>query len=759
MTEARGPHSQSAAYEPAFAEDAPTELRERLLRIWGYKWLLLALIAIVMGPAWVMVEQMPKRYTARALLLIKPPQKNVIEIKDVVEGLDRRRDTLKSELAVLTSREIATKAVEKLDLFDSTAFPRRPPSKSLFSHINPLQYLPKDWSSDVVAFWRDAKASVIERQPTVVLSEEEKRERQRKATVSRFLSGVSVQNELGTRLIRISFTFHDPKFAAKAANALADVYVRNTLDVKYAGTKEAATWLSEQLEILRKKVEESEAAAEKIRQGEVLVQGRSAQLISQRISSLSTHQLDARSEVARLSARLAQIDKMKKSPDWEDQSSVLLGSDLIQSLRLEQYKLQRKAAELSTEYGEKHPTMINARVEIANVDARIRREIEKIIASIRAQLSAARTRVASIGANLRSLTNSVGDASQAERRLKSLEREAAANRSLYQTFLTRFKETSVQEEVQQPDARVISYAEVPGGPSYPPKRKILLQVFAAALGIGLVLIYLIEAIDKGFRTARQLEQQTGLKVLGFIPKVSLRRSRHRYPEDYIVDEPYSRYAESINLLYYNTLLSSADKAAHTVLFCSALPKEGKTATTISFARRAASVGDKVLVLDCDFRRPQASRQLGLRLYPGISEIMAGKATFEEAIQQDPFSEVKFLSSGRATNDPAGTLKSEWFQDFLEVLKQEFDLIILDSPPVLAVVEPQILARLATRTVVLVRWGKTPRQAAMSAIKQLQDYGADISGVALTQVNPSKQRYYGYGEYGYYTNAMKGYYSR
>jgi capsular exopolysaccharide synthesis family protein len=196
----------------------------------------------------------------------------------------------------------------------------------------------------------------------------------------------------------------------------------------------------------------------------------------------------------------------------------------------------------------------------------------------------------------------------------------------------------------------------------------------------------------------------------------------------------------------------------TVLVTSALPKEGKTSTAIALARRAAFLGDKVLLIDGDFRHPMATQKLKLKQHPGIGDVISGAVQLEEALQRDEASGLVFLSSGKTKDDPVAILGSERFRKFLDVLKETFDLIIFDSSPILAVAEPQILARMVDECLVLVRWGKTPRQAAIAGIKQLQDFGAQVAGLAMTQVDVTQQSYYGYGEYGYYTGKMKGYYS-
>lgn len=749
-------------YGPPAADDEP-ELRELLRRLWGYKWLIATVIVLVVGTTWLVVEQMVPRYTATSVLLIEPPERHITDIRNVVEGLDTHPQTIRSEVLVLQSRELVAEAAERLGLYETRRFTKARNRGSLFSHLNPLSYLPQEWKRTAGEFWRDAKASVLGggedgvETLTQALPTDPEAQR-RNAIVNRLLAGLSVSREEFTRVIRISFTFEDAKLAAEAANALADAYVQNTLDVKYAGTREAADWLNKQLEELRGRVAESEAAVERVRQGEALVQGRSAKLVSEQISALNRQLLDANAETERLRSRLRQIEELRNTPNWTEQSSTLLGSDMIQTLRLEKFKLERQEADLALELGDKHPKIINIRAEIADISRKLERELEKIIAAARSELEAAQAHENALKKNLEAMTNQVGDLNESEMRLRALEREAAANRSLYEAFLTRYKETSVQQDVQQPDARVISYAEMPTVPSYPPKDRYINTAIVLALGLALGLVFVLEKLDKGFRTSRQAERQTGLPVLGMVPQVKLGREGVKHPEDLIAKDSHTRFSESINILYSHLKWPRDGGPKKVVLVTSAMPKEGKTSVASSLARRAAYLGDRALLIDGDFRHPHATSQLGLRRSPGIADLLANGAKPDETLQRDEASGAYVLSCGNAKEDPVALIGSEAFRRMLESLKEAFDLIVVDSSPTLAVAEPQILARSADQTLVLVRWGKTPRQAGLTAIKQLQEVGARLVGLALTQVDLAQQSYYGYGEYGYYVGKMKGYYS-
>jgi capsular exopolysaccharide synthesis family protein len=760
-------HSPEGSYpDPERFESGP-EIREYLRRYWGYKWLIATIVVLGVGTTWLVVQQMTPLYTATATIMIEPPENKIIELDDVVKGLDTSTITLMTEVEVLKSRELAGKAAARLRFDDARPSNKSPQTTSFLSRLNPMNYLPVTWTEGIDEFWRDTKASVLGEsqenghaldmtadEPLIDELEDIRRNR----AINQILSGLRISPLESSKVVRISFTSANPKFSADAANAVSEAYVQNTLDVKYAGTRDAAEWLDNQLEHLRQRVEDSEAEMERIRQGEVLVRGRNSQVISQQITSINEQLLAARAHTARLRARVRQIEKLRNTPDESREGTNIIGSGLIQTLRVEIFRLEREEADLALELGDKHPRIVNIRAEIIDIKGNLENEINKYVETARSELAVAQAQEASLKQSLDSMTNQVGDVNQAELQLRAVEREADANRVLYGSFLTRSKEARAQEEIQQADARILSYAQVPGSPSYPPKDKYMKTSIVGSLAFAFGLVFLLEQLDKGFRTTRQVEQQTGLPVFGVVPSVKLAREAVKEPADLITAEGQSRYTESINIIYSHLKWPRDGTAPKTILVSSPLPKEGKTSTAIALARRASLLGDKVVLIDGDFRHPLATQKLQLKPYPGVGDVISGAVQLEEALQRDEASGLLFLSAGKIKDDPVAMLGSERFRRFLDLLRDNFDLIIFDSSPILAVTEPQILARMVDETIVLVRWGKTPRQAAISAIKQLQDFGATVAGLAMTRVDIKQQSYYGYGEYGYYTGQMKGYYS-
>lgn len=418
----------------------------------------------------------------------------------------------------------------------------------------------------------------------------------------------------------------------------------------------------------------------------------------------------------------------------------------------------RKAAELSTQYGEKHPRMINVRAEIRDLRSKIKTEAYKITDNLRSEVAVAHARERTLAGRLKQLEKKIAMLNENRVQLHALEREAEANRVLYQTFLARFKETQAQEDIQQTDARIISRADVPSRPSFPKKRLILALAFAGAIFLGVVFAFFIEQLDHGFRSMEQVERLAGVSPLGLVPALRGLRAYANAPEDYIVAKPESAFGESIRSLQIGVQLSNVDTPPKVVLVTSALPDEGKTVIALSLVRMKALAGEKAIIVESDLRRPSLYKKLQLPEEPGLVEYLADQAALAEIIHKDEATGADLLPAGRLTPNSSNLLNSERMKALLAELSERYDLVVLDSPPVLAVADARILARLADKTIFIVRWAETRREVAMMGLKQIAEAGGDIAGFVLSRVNVKKHARYGYGDSGYYYGRYTKYYT-
>jgi len=223
-----------------------------------------------------------------------------------------------------------------------------------------------------------------------------------------------------------------------------------------------------------------------------------------------------------------------------------------------------------------------------------------------------------------------------------------------------------------------------------------------------------------------------------------------------VAKPGSAYGEAIRTIRTAVFLAEADHPPRTLLVTSSVPGEGKTSTALAIASQTARSGQRCILLDCDLRQSSLSRQLGGNDRVGLGEYLAGKARLEEVIEVDLLSGAHFLTAGARTNNPIDLLGSPQMKRLLKGLASAYDLVVLDTPPVLAVSDALVLVRAVDATVFLVRWEKTRRQSAASGLKLALEAGANLVGVALTQVDARRHAQYDYGDSGYYYGYQKYY---
>jgi capsular exopolysaccharide synthesis family protein len=733
--EAIRPIPADAAGEGLAIGDLLGILKRRKTTIIGCTVLLTALAAAI-------VFQLTPRFTAEAIVMLDTRKSQVVDIQAVVSGLQSDAAVVRSEVEVLRSSSLAEKVVRKLDLTAYEEFnPTRP--RSLIQQVHPREWLPQPLL-DIVA-------------PAPAQEEEIGPAEQQQRIVDRVVGAVqrrlSIINDGRSYVLKIRFEAASAKLAAAVANAYAEMYLVEQLEAKYDATRRATGWLNERLSELKDKVGESERAVQLYKERHRLTEARGTTVTAQQLSELNSQLILAGSDRAQKEATLRQAQEAVKGGNIEAAVPVL-ASPLIQRLREQEAELLRKEGELSTRYKAAHPTMINLRGEIRDLRKKIAEEAGKLVQGLANELSAARAKESALRATLLELQRSNADLDRSQVQLRELEREADANRVLYENFLARFKQTSEQQDLQQADARLVAAAKRPGAPSFPKKMLLIEIAFGLSLVVAVVLAFLIERLDNGFRSAEHIEKAAGIAVLGMLPNV------RRRPLDAITEKPLSSYSEAIRSIRTSLRYSHVDKEARIVVVTSSLPQEGKTTFAASLGRSVALSGGKALLIDCDFRRPGVARLFGREKSKGLISYFSDGTSAAELIQTDEPTGLHFITASSGVPNPQDLLGSRHMETLLEGLRDKYDLIVLDAPPVLAVSDAVVLSHIADATVFLIRWERTPRQVALGALKLLHPKGVgNVAGAVLSRVNVSKHAAYGFGDAGYYYGHYNRYYHR
>ncbi len=725
------------------AEQPPVSLRDQLLKLKRRKWVIIGTIVVVTLLTLYLVGRMTPLFTATTTVMIQPRQQQTLTaVEAVVSGLPADLEAIQGEMAIIQSRGLAQKVIDRLELHRLPDF-------------NPEIAAMQDQPFDPIGALADAVGGAVHWVKSLFASGStgpvgDSDQSLRTQIVNNFLYGLQTQPQGRSRVIQISYTAADPELAARIANTLAELYIVEQLEAKYEATERATRWLNDRLAELRARTEVSERAVEEYRAKAGLLQGEeNTTLATQELSRINAELIIARSATSEAEARLRAAEGARGSTNAASLPMAVLQSPLIQNLQTQQITLTRELADLSETFGERHPQIINKRAELAELGTRIREEVNKIVGGLRNEVSIARQREEALRADLDQLKTAAGGRGEALVELRSLEEDAAANRLLLNTLLTRTNETTLQRDLLEADARIISPAPVPQVPSEPNKTLLVALALILSAGLGVVIALMLEHMDQGFRSTEQVGQVTGLPSLGMVPAISRRVRRGISPQDYFLRKPRSAFGEAMSSAVASLFLTSGERRPRTVMVTSALPNEGKSTVSINMARAVSHTGMRTLLIDADLRRPSLNKLMGRELQPGLVEYLQDKATFEEIVQRDPKSGVDFIAAGGHVANPLHFLAADKTRAFIQGLSKYYDFVVIDSSPVMVVSDPRLLSRYVDETVFVVRWARTRREHALHAMKQIIEAGGSIGGTLLTMVNTKRHADYSFADSGQY----------
>lgn len=708
------------------------------------KALIAGIIILITGIAFLRINAIVPLYVAEADVVVEGASNNVAPIEAVAQGITPDYFTNETEAEVISSRGMAEKVVARLDLDKSAVFNplMQPAQPSLLdtvkSRVKTWLGLPDDTPKpgEIVDPWEG-------------MSDSDRQAAQKEYYIDAYLGGLTAIPSQRARLITIQFVSTDPDIAAKAANMAADVYIGDQVASKGDATARASEWLNQRVVELRKRVIESEQKLEEFKRASGIVEIRGINTLQEQHGRLSGDLIEARTRRAEAQARYDQMRRLVSAEGGAESAAAVLDSPLVQRLREQEVVLSRKIAELKSQLRDSHPKLILAKEEFADLQKRLKSEVDKIVINLRNELQVARVREANLRRELTAIERQLDTQNDASVTLRALTSEVQANKQLYETVLARFKETRVvDEDIQEADAKIITRATVPFAPFYPRKNAMLMAALLISTVIAIAIALLLEFLDNGFSSVTQLEDVTGLPTITAIPRLG-RADRRLLPHQVALRKPNSPYGEAIRSLRTGLMLSGNDGDPKVVMVTSSVSSEGKTSTALSLAILAAKSGQRAVILDCDIRHPSLHGALDVDNDLGLSNYLSGHAELDDVLEIDENSGLNYIVAGMRAPHPADLLSSTKMRALLTSLSHSYDLVVLDTPPILAVSDSLVLARHVDKTVFLVRWEKTPRDTAIAGVKQVIEAGTDLAGLVLTQVDRKKQARYGHSDSSYY----------
>lgn len=717
---------------------AANPVAELMRTFWRQKYLLAGIVVLITGLSTFAAFQVQPLYTATARILVTPEAEGgartdqASAARSLMSGSLGDRAAIYSEIEVMQSDRLLAKVVERLGLSEDPEF--NPALQS--GVLAPLRDLaPVKWLIMSVSPLRQD------------ISDDDRHARERKRIVDTVRKRMSVRPPGLANVIAIQFETRSAVKSAKMANGFVNIYNEDRLTRTAEESAEVKLWLDSRIAELKIEVAAAENAVADFLAARRLDENGQSLTIERRFVEVSRQLALAQAAAAEKRVRLSHLRSLLSSGKALDSTTEIQASQTIQRLREHEATLTRRAAELDTRFGARHPTMINLRAEIEDTQRQIGEEQKLIVNALANEVRVAEAGAEDLKRQLAALDDeralSKGDRVQ----LLQLQREAIAGRKLYEMFLGRAKESEQTATLVRHPVQVISPALPPTLPSYPRKGLIIGFGFFLSVGFGLTMVLLIERMDGGFRSVAQVERVMHESMIGVVPRVRGSDRRNGCVSDLIFRDGHSAYVEAIRSLRTSLLVASAEKPPKVVLVASSQSGDGKTSLALSLARLSAlaATEGRVLIIDGDLRKPSVAPALGLTPERGLLHLFAGEAGLKDVIVTDPRSGLHVLPSVPGTPNPPELLNSNHMRDLLADLRAQYDMIVIDSPALDAVSDARVLAHYADTTVFVIRWEGTKQHAAIESMKQLVTAGARIAGVVLQQVNVRKSDSYGYRE--------------
>jgi len=731
-----------AAPQPlaTYTGDGDVHILDRLAVLYRYR--RIAVTVFVLTTAALMIQgysTVPK-YQARAQIEIDA------ERATALPGITTPDNTYyedpdpyyKTQYRIIKGRELTRRVVKKLNLqeraeFNGTEKPRTTPFSML-----------RDVKQRVVNLVQPQKPEQVEAPRADEAPDES-------GLVSAFISRVDVSPITGSKLVDVAFVSSDPQFAATAANALVDEYVESNLEIKLLGTQNMIEWLDKELAKQLQKVQDSERAMATYRERQnALSLDDKQNLVGARLNKLNDDAMAARSRRLQRELLYKQVQGLQAGQSLDGIPAIAQNPSVV-TAKNHVTDLQRTLADLSSKYGEKHPSIQKARTDLSEGEKQYAFELARAAQTIKNDYESAALEEQTIARGLDSAKADAQNLSRLGVDYNVMQRDAQTNRTIYDTLLARQKELTVSSNSRANNVRVIDHAEVPRGPMAPTGRRTWLLSLAIGFTLAVAVAYGLDYMNDTIKTPEDVTRRLKLPFLGLVP--SVRGDKHpllasaRVPHD---------FGESFRALRTSLVSKYPGTGTKVLLVTSAQPLEGKTTTAANVAMALAYGGSRVLLIDADMRRPGLHRPLRLTNERGLSQVLIGQARVRDVIQRTVDPNLLAITAGKTPPNPSELLSSERMKTLLTNLAHgPFDWIIIDTPPVLAVTDAVILAPWVSGVTFVIGAEMTRRRLAERAVETVMQTRPKYAAVVLNKVDFARNKYY-YSRY--YGHQYKNYYA-
>jgi polysaccharide biosynthesis transport protein len=569
-----------------------------------------------------------------------------------------------------------------------------------------------------------------------------------------FQDRLMVKRDITSRLIQVGFSSHDPQLSAVVLNALIKNFIDATYESRHNAVLQSSQWLGKQLEDVRKRMEDSNRALAEFQKSTGIADvDTNKSTLSEKMSEEGRQLTQAQTEAIQLQVYLNKV--RNGDPELLPQT----GNDpVVQQLITKLAQARANLAQATPIYGDKHPLVKRLQNEVEEFENQLNTQRSAILAQLKTSYAAAQARKGLVTAQIKDTSRQMTQLAE----FNNLKREAQANADLFNSLFAKVKEAGIAAEATSSNVQLVSPARVLDKPTRPNWLLNLAFGSVVAVFVGVLIPFVVEKFDNRVYDSDEMRVKLGTAHVSVIPAANgisgTLRSRFRHllparskaeePAKFMLERPHSPEAEAIGGLYTSILLGNPKRLPEVLLVASALPGEGKTTIATNLAVALAAHG-KTCIIDADLRRSCVAGTFEVAQNAGLAGVLTGEAKLDEVLTEVPdVRGLTLLCGGPTQHNPVKLILSDSMREIITSLRQRYDFVVMDSPPVLPYAEARMLSALADKVVFVSRFGTTTLQAIHRSLELLRSArGAPIVEVVLNAADVSSLLYkyiYGYG---------------
>ncbi len=722
--------------EPAPSPESTSEWVRFSHSLWHSRWLIAACVVVSLVLATAYNYTARPRYEAVAQIEIRKTRPDLSPGKDVVEAVTP--EWIATQYRLLVGKSLLTKVVERYE-FGASPELRTGPMRSPVELVRNRLFGPS--SADFG--------------PGIPVA----------PAVAAFRSRVSVRPIASTSLVELVFRAYDPRFAAMAANGLAQTYIDESRSDRADQSTEATQWLEARLQAEQQQARSSFEALRSYedRSGSSNLEARQ-RLVEARLQQASSQLLEARSDKASKKAYLDQLRRMSNAelltlPE-------LASSASFQSSKTDLVETELRKAELDQSLGPRHPDVVALDIRIQSLRAALLSEARGVVRGVEGSYEAASRQENVLSESARAAQTEMASLRDKSPEYQTLKRDADTSNEIAQALAKRGKEASVESAINDRTVRLIEPADVPTKPVFPNRTGNLQIALLAGLATGVLLVAAKEKLDTTLKTPDDVRDSLNVPFLGFVPDlktVSDVVQRHSLSA---IRHPTSPLSESYRVIRTNVMAVAATTKARVLLVTSIHPGEGKSTTALNLAAAIAQTGASAILVDSDMRRPTVHSNLSLPRGPGLKDLLSRGGSYREVVRQGPIPGLSALTSGGIPDNPAELMGCEEMRTLLSDLAKAYDWVVVDAPPVGGMADSLVMGGVVDGIILVVEGDRTTKTVGADGVAQLISVGGRVLGAILNRVDVKRNAYYlsryatgYYGGYGYYGAVYSNYSSK